>query len=461
MLSIHLESDSLYLYGSPEESAGTEIRGCLELTFKESTRVKSISLQFMGLLKQNWTEGLSNVSFSTSQRRQTKWKKAIYQHDWTFLPEGRWPHNIKANTTYRYPFNLGLPGHIAESITCDSSGGMGSLTYQFKATVTRPFATKNIVVHRSIQVIRKQPSFGYNFYRSHNDNSRVINKTFGDKVNYCIKLDTDIYQRGQPIRIHFIFKPLVQSLRIQHISCFLKEYTTLTQFTDNDDNDDARMDQLSVRTPLQQNQQSRIISLARDDRFSCDGNVWEETETVVVPRSARSVQLDMDHPLMRIEHKLRLTVCFVQLDGHQSELRVTLPIKILEPNSLSSSHSPTSTEPVLYEDTTPHLLLDDLPRYEEACLTVPYDPQHRFWYSPSDPASPSPSLPSLISNYDTPSPSYNNHDGENWLQQQFTTTLSDHSGPSSASPCDYFSYQPSNHPIYLQHPPSYSTVIRS
>jgi hypothetical protein len=57
MFAIDLESDSIYLHGSSEESAGTQVRGCVQLSFKETTRVKSISLQFTGLLKMNWQEG--------------------------------------------------------------------------------------------------------------------------------------------------------------------------------------------------------------------------------------------------------------------------------------------------------------------------------------------------------------------------------------------------------------------
>lgn len=434
MLAILLESDTLYLYGSPEESAGTEIRGCLELRFKETTRVKSISLEFMGLLKQHWTEG--------SQRRHGKLKKIMYQHDWVFLPERNWPHILKANTTYRYPFDLVLPGHMAESITSHSSGGLGSLTYEFKATVTRPFASKNMVIHRPIQVIRcghtSSPSsmdHGYYYGDDNSNSSRVINKTFGDKVNYRIKLDTDRYQRGQPIRLHFSFKPLLPDLQIDHISCFLKEYTTLVHLDDNNGT--------SSTPPLIQ--QSRIISLARDDRFPCHGVKWEETETVVVPRSAHSVLLDVDHPWMRIEHKLRLTIRFIQLGDRQvSELRVTIPIKVLEPTPLLST-------PV---NTTIPVVSDDLPRYEDACLTPPYDPHYRF-----RPTSPSPSLPSLVSYTGTLSPSYNDDDGDHYWQQLGATTTSTTS--TVPATCDYFSYQPSYHSIYLERAPSYSTVIRS
>ncbi|KAI8338980.1 hypothetical protein BC941DRAFT_341216, partial [Chlamydoabsidia padenii] len=309
--TINLESDSIYLQGSPEESAGTEVRGCVELCFKETTRVKSINLQFTGLLRMNWQE----ATFPSPQRRQQcKLKKAIYQRDWSFLPIQNWPHTMKSNTVYRFPFNLALPGNMAASITSPAGG---SLTYEFKASVVRPFATKNLVIHRPLQVIRQYLPVDGNY----NNRMMIINKTYGDKVDYRIQLDKTVYQRGQFIHIHFTFKPLIQGLCMDHISCFLKEYTTLACPDDNN-NDDPTLHQIS--------QQSRIVSLTRDDQFPCYGTEWRQTETLVIPRSARAVHHDSTHPLIHIEHKLRLTICFVQDNGHLSELRVTMPIKLVE-----------------------------------------------------------------------------------------------------------------------------------
>lgn len=57
---IHVESDQLILYGSPTESAGCVLRGILELSLHEPTKVKSVSLRFTGKMLITWTERKSN-----------------------------------------------------------------------------------------------------------------------------------------------------------------------------------------------------------------------------------------------------------------------------------------------------------------------------------------------------------------------------------------------------------------
>lgn len=55
-LKIHVESDTLVLRGSPEESVGCVLRGCLILHVKETIKVKSINLNFAGRMKVQWSE---------------------------------------------------------------------------------------------------------------------------------------------------------------------------------------------------------------------------------------------------------------------------------------------------------------------------------------------------------------------------------------------------------------------
>ncbi|SAL95124.1 hypothetical protein [Absidia glauca] len=453
MFAIDLESDSIYLHGSSEESAGTQVRGCVQLSFKETTRVKSISLQFTGLLKMNWQEDFAKATFPSPQRRQQcKLKKTVFQHDWALLPIRNLPHTMKSNTVYRFPFDLALPGDMAESITSPAGG---SLVYEFKATVVRPFATKNLTLHRPLQVVRQLPLdvFYGSDGLSENNRMMTISKTYSDKVDYRIQLDNSVYQRGQPINIHFAFKPLIQGLRVEHVSCFLKEYITLA--SPMDDNSSNSVGDSSQPTVQQLNQQSRIVSLSRDDRFPCHGADWRHTETLIIPRSARAIHNDSTHPLIHIEHKLRLTICFVQDNGHLSELRVTMPIRLLEtPTTAPAPNGHLTMDDPSTSTTTTTTMGDDLlPRYEDACLITPYDPQLQFWSSPSSSpmVSPSPSLPSLIYHSDSPSPSYED-----------STTDHQPSPPhmiGSYPPlsCDYFSYQPSQ----LQRVPSYETAIRT
>ncbi|KAI8097543.1 uncharacterized protein BX664DRAFT_326641 [Halteromyces radiatus] len=455
MLTIHLENDSLYLYGTPEASAGTEIRGCLEIYFNEPTRVNSITLRFFGILKLQWEEGSSNI---THHRRQCKIKKTLIQHDWTFLSARKWPYTMEAHKTYRYPFDLVLPGNMPESITTSTGGNYGSLSYDFKATVTRPLAAKNLVLYRPIQVIRQQEPCRTLFPRY----NMVINNTYGEKVNYRIQLEKSIYQRGQPIRIHFKFVPLDQGLRIRHVSCFLKEYVTLIH----------SIEHISSIHPSSSctRQQSRIISLTRDDHFPCRGQEWKKMETLVIPRSTQAVQFDLDHPLLKIEHKLRFTICFIQPHGQLSELRVTMPIRLSATTddvsdsrirSTMANNTTTMTAPYRFSS-------DDLPRYEDACLLAPYEPYQQQWYSPP---SPVPSLPALVhcNNNHSSFPYDGNNDDDDiiddtgdWHQQHLTTPLDQpiatHDIACVPSSGDYFSYQPCQP---LQRVPSYDTAIRT
>ncbi|CAO3596229.1 unnamed protein product [Absidia cylindrospora] len=451
MLTICLESNSLYLHGTPEESAGTEIRGCLELRFEEDTRIKSITLQFTGQLKLNWEEETSKGS----RRRQCKVQKNIYQHDWTFLPERNWPRILKSNTTYLYPFDLVLPGHMAESISNSSGGGYGSLIYGFKATAARPFVRKNLVVQRAVHVIR-QPLLGDRLFGmdpmmdiiNDNINSMVIRRTHKDMVDYRIQLDKAMYQRGEPIRIHLTFKPLVRGLRVRRVSCFLKEYTTLAYPIIDDEarnNDITGAPPSSASSSLQHSQQSRIISMARNDRFPCYGYEWKQTETLIIPRCAQTVQYDTYHPLIRIQHKIRFTVSFVQPHGQVSELRVTMPINLLQSSFATPTTHDTATI-TMNENIDTLACMDGLPRYEDACLLAPYDPQQQLWSTRLTSPSAS-SLPSLVS------PSYDDEE-TGWYHQQVTTP-EDQLAPGNGSPppssCDYFSFQPSNPPTYIQH----------
>jgi hypothetical protein len=57
---ITLETDHIILHGSVEESAGVILRGSVILNCQETTKVKSVSLKFIGKAKVNWTEGLNN-----------------------------------------------------------------------------------------------------------------------------------------------------------------------------------------------------------------------------------------------------------------------------------------------------------------------------------------------------------------------------------------------------------------
>ena len=54
---IHVESDNLIMYDSPSESAGCVLRGVLNVSLAEPTKLKSITLHFTGKMTMTLTEG--------------------------------------------------------------------------------------------------------------------------------------------------------------------------------------------------------------------------------------------------------------------------------------------------------------------------------------------------------------------------------------------------------------------
>lgn len=73
---IHLDDDQVILHGTAEESAGVILRGSIILTCHEQTKVKSITLKFMGITNVNWSEGKEQKRITMSTRQRYWFKQA-------------------------------------------------------------------------------------------------------------------------------------------------------------------------------------------------------------------------------------------------------------------------------------------------------------------------------------------------------------------------------------------------
>jgi hypothetical protein len=105
---IQLEDDHIILHGTPEESAGVVLRGSVLLNCPESTKVKSITLEFLGMTNVNWCEGkYKNASkkFSAkpinifddyigmgSNLKQYRAERKLIEKEWTFLESQKKSH---------------------------------------------------------------------------------------------------------------------------------------------------------------------------------------------------------------------------------------------------------------------------------------------------------------------------------------------------------------------------------
>ncbi|KAG0795926.1 hypothetical protein G6F57_003232 [Rhizopus arrhizus] len=285
-LKIQLENDTLVIRGSPQESVGCVIRGCVVLITKEALKVKSIHLNLLGKMKIHWNE--------RNHCRHQQRKQVIIHHEWKFLEPQKKLHHLLP-TTYLYPFELALPGDLAESF---ESYSFGSLSYKLKATVERPAFLPNLISRKQFWIIR-QPS-----------DALVgtipvqVSNEWADHLHYTITIPSKRYNRGQDITIDFALMPVHPGFSVRYLSCFLKEYISCCDT----------------------HTESRIIRFFRDDQFPSPF----KTETITVPSSPIAIQTDSDNAYVRIQHKLNFTMSIADEQGELTEFRASMPIEIVD-----------------------------------------------------------------------------------------------------------------------------------
>ncbi|RCH79661.1 hypothetical protein CU098_004729, partial [Rhizopus stolonifer] len=318
---INLETSHIILHGSVDESAGVILRGSVVLNCQETTKVRSISLKFIGKAKVNWTEGLG------SHQRHYKDEKTIIKHEWSFLrPKHKNYHLPEGH--YKWDFELPLPGDLPETVNHE----LGQVSYRLKAVVDRPTFSMNYNDRREIKVSRVLLPSSLELSQI-----VVISNVWVDKLSYDISIPSKVFSMGSIIPVTFALQPIAPDLRVRSVSCVLKEYTTLSA------EDHSKME-------------GKVIKHTRDEEFSSGQDPWTKTELVPVPElSSHLVQTDSACDLIKIKHKLKFTVSLTNADGHISELRAAIPVVIAEV-------SPVEDENVL-------------PAYEDAWKSAPYDPQ--------------------------------------------------------------------------------------
>ncbi|KAI8394312.1 uncharacterized protein BYT42DRAFT_554183 [Radiomyces spectabilis] len=326
-VKIHLENDNVVMYGTPNESAGCVLRGVLNVTLNEPSKIKSISLTFTGTVVFAWTECLSN-----GQERLCSEERKVIDHTWAFLPRKDKIHQLGPGN-YTYEFELALPGDLPEST---HMADVYSVQYGFRAVVERPTFMPNHTARRAIHLSRQVLPFSAEFMEP----ASVFNQ-WSDKLNYEITLPTKMYSHGEEIPVNIRITPQVAGLRLRHVTCVFKEYMICHA---NQSNSRPRA-------------HGRILYNIRDDKFgkqNASGDdsflVWSKTLTVPVPKSIEDVQCDVQNDIVRIRHKLNFTLCVENAQGQTSELRASMPVTIC---------APTTT---------------GLPSYEEVWQSLPYDP---------------------------------------------------------------------------------------
>ncbi|KAF7721321.1 hypothetical protein EC973_004865 [Apophysomyces ossiformis] len=330
-LKVHVENDQLVMYGSPSESAGCVLRGIVQLSLQEPTKVKSINLYFNGTMTITWTEPLGN-----GHERLFREVRNVINHTWALLPRQSKQYQLPAGE-YPYEFEMALPGCLPESIHVAK---LYHVQYQLKAVVERSTFLPNHSVRRNIKLWRQILPFDSEFAEP-----IVVSNQWAGKLDYEISVPTDTYTHGDQILVNIRATPLIRGVKIRYLSCTFKEYMTCR----------ATNGWFSGRP----RGQSRVLFHTSNAKFGCDRHSqnasssvmeWSTSQVIPIPRSTDDIQCSVQNSAVRIRHKLKFVLSIENPDGHISELRASLPITIC---AMSATR---------------------LPAYGETAQSLPYDP---------------------------------------------------------------------------------------
>lgn len=89
---LKLDNDEIILHGTAEESGGVVLRGSVTLNCLEQTKIKTITLKFLGTSKAHWTEGVG------ANARHFKQEHKLVEKYWVFLAPQKKPYQLSPGT---------------------------------------------------------------------------------------------------------------------------------------------------------------------------------------------------------------------------------------------------------------------------------------------------------------------------------------------------------------------------
>lgn len=269
------------------------------------------------------------------QERVHEEANSIISRTLSFLPTSK---QLPASN-YTYDFEFPLPGHLPESTRV---GNVYVVQYTLEAVVQRPMLfLKNYTACRPIHISRRPEEdemmllIPDDFYLTMDQHPVAVSDQWINKVVYDFSIPSKSAQQGSQIEVSGHIHLRTDTLQIRYLACYFKEYMS------------CRQDTRTLRSNKPRTH-SRLIHYAQV-KNSYDQFVIQ----IPIPESPDDCQIDCLNDAVKIRHRLKFAISVMSQDGHVSELRVMLPIKIVP------------GVPAHY---------DYLPAYNDQHSSLPYDP---------------------------------------------------------------------------------------
>ncbi|KAG0639464.1 hypothetical protein HOY80DRAFT_86908 [Tuber brumale] len=303
---IRLDDNVVVLRGTPEESAGAVLKGTLAFCITESAAIRSIALSLLGVRRLHWQE---NSTASGISVKPVKNESVVFVKKWEFLEfSHRNPVTLRPNN-YEYSFETVLPGDLPESIE-----GLehAQIFYRLKAVIERPRFAQNIIAKKHLRVVRTLGPSALELSQA-----MSVENIWPNKVEYSISIPSKAVAFGSSIPIDIILVPLLKGLTVGRVICSFKELQSFSDPEKGTTKDD-------VRHVLQQIFESCESGMEDGE----DLGRWRLQDRIQLPKSLIRCVQDCEVDYIKVKHKLKFAIQLHNPDGHTSELRASLPVKL-------------------------------------------------------------------------------------------------------------------------------------
>lgn len=324
LFEIRLDNEIIVLRGGDSEASSQLLKGVVVLCLPAALKVEDVHLRMIGQLKVGWNDqritptGISNNKVEKSTE--------IFSHRWAPFVGGGAPGSSSRGTllpagNYEWPFELVIPGHMAESI----EGLQDShIMYKLKATVARGKLAYDLHAYKPVRIVRTLDPSALELAHA-----MTVENVWPNKIEYQLVIPQKAIIFGTAIDIEMRFTSLLKGLRIGQIKCQLLEVQEFVLAGATAHSERCYKYSRDVDTWTFELTDDHYQDMLDDN--GQDGYTLKEK--MPLPKSLNRCMQDVDVHGIKIRHKVKFNIALHNPDGHVSELRATLPVTIfISPN---------------------------------------------------------------------------------------------------------------------------------
>jgi hypothetical protein len=344
LFEIRLDSEIIVLRGAESEASSQLLKGVVVLCLPAALKIEDVHLRMIGQLKVGWND--QRVTPTGISNNKVDKTTEIYSHRWAPFVGGGGPGSSSRGTTlpagnYEWPFELVIPGSMAESIE-----GLhdSHIMYRLKATVARGKLAYDLHAYKPLRIVRTLDPSALELAHA-----MTVENVWPNKIEYQLVIPQKAIIFGTAIDIEMRFTSLLKGLRIGQIKCQLLEAQEFTLPGATAHTERFHKHQRDVDTWTFELTDEHYQDMLDDN--GQDGYTLKEK--MPLPKSLSRCMQDVDVHGIKIRHKVKFNIALHNPDGHVSELRATLPVTIfISPNMPLSANGELVDQTPLSTQTT-------------------------------------------------------------------------------------------------------------